>query len=127
MTIRQTLTFNASANDVYSALTSADKFAAFTGNPAEISPDEGGAFSCFDGQIVGRHIELVPNKRIVQAWRVTSMWDEGIYSIVTFEISQSGDASTLNMLQAGHPEEAADHLDGGWHKMYWEPLKAFLE
>jgi hypothetical protein len=26
----------------------------------------------------------------------------------------------------GYPEEAHAMLDGGWHAMYWEPLKKFL-
>jgi len=28
---------------------------------------------------------------------------------------------------AGFPADAAEHLEPGWHKMYWEPLKAYLE
>jgi activator of HSP90 ATPase len=36
--------------------------------PTQISREVGGAFSLFGGIIVGRHIELVPNERIVQAW-----------------------------------------------------------
>src|SRR2546423_15718166 len=33
--------------------------------PTQISREAGGAFSLFGGHIVGRHIELVPNERIV--------------------------------------------------------------
>lgn len=127
MTITQTVSFNASAEEVYDAITSAEKFSEVTGAPAEISGDDGGAFSCFAGQIIGRHIELKPNERIVQAWRVSSMWPEGVYSIVTFDISQSGDSTTLTLRQSGHPDDATEHLEPGWHKMYWEPLKTFLE
>jgi uncharacterized protein YndB with AHSA1/START domain len=127
MTIAQTIEIKSSAEKVYKALTTAAEFSEFTQAPAEISTVDGGAFSCFGGQIAGRHIELVPNERIVQAWRATSMWDAGVYSIVTFDISQSGDTTTLNLRQSGHPEDAADHLDPGWHKMYWDPLKAYLE
>ena len=126
MSIKQTLTFNASPEKVYKALTSASEFAEVTGALAEISIEEGGAFSCFGGQITGRHIELKPNTRIVQAWRA-GPWEEGVYSIVKFDISSSGDSSTLTMEHAGFPDDAADHLEGGWHKMYWEPLKAYLD
>lgn len=127
MTIIQSLNFKTSPEKVYNALTSASEFSAVTGAPAEISSEEGSAFSCFAGQIVGRHIELKPGERIVQAWRVTSMWPEGVYSIVTFDISQDGDSTTLTLRQAGHPDEATEHLEPGWHKMYWEPLRAYLE
>ncbi len=54
---------------IYEALLDAKKFNAFPGAPAEIDRKAGGAFSMFGGQIVGRNIELVPNQRIVQAWR----------------------------------------------------------
>ena len=101
-------------------------FSEVTGAPAEIAQEEGGAFSCFGGQIVGRHIELIANERIVQAWRV-GMWAEGVYSIVKFDISQSGDSTIVNLQHTGYPEDAAEHLESGWHKMYWEPLKAYLE
>ena len=74
----------------------------------------------------GRHIELVPNQRIIQAWRV-SLWPESTYSIVKFEISKSGSSTTVNLEHTGYPDDAEEHLDGGWRKMYWEPLKAYLE
>ena len=42
----------------------------FSGMPAEIDPKVGGAFSMFGGLIVdGVTVELVADKRIVQAWR----------------------------------------------------------
>ena len=126
MAIRQKVTIKASPDKIYNALMSATEFSEVTGAPAEIAVDEGGKFSCFGGQIVGRHIELCPNKRIVQAWRA-GPWETGVYSIVKFEISKSGDSTTVSLEQSGFPEDAAEHLEGGWHKMYWEPLKAYLE
>ncbi|MGI9205289.1 MAG: SRPBCC domain-containing protein [Woeseiaceae bacterium] len=126
MTIKQSVTFSSAPERIYKALTSATEFGKATGASAQIAKDEGGAFSCFDGQITGRHIELKPNRRIVQAWRA-GPWEEGVYSIVKFEIDQVGDASVVNMEQAGFPQESAAHLAGGWHKMYWEPLKAYLD
>ena len=70
MTIEQTITIKSSPEKVYNAIMTASEFAEVTGAPADIAADEGGAFACFGGQVVGRHIELVPKQRIVQAWRV---------------------------------------------------------
>ena len=126
MGIKQTVTIKGSAQRVYEVLMSASEFGKVTGAPAEISQDEGGAFSCFGGQITGRHVELKPNQRIVQAWRA-GPWDDGVYSIVRFDIAESGSSTTLNMQHTGYPDGEAEHLDGGWHKMYWEPLKAYLD
>jgi activator of HSP90 ATPase len=125
VTIKQVASFDASAEALYKALMTASKFAEWTGAPADITEGEGGAFSCFGGQITGRHIELLPNSRIVQVWRVLA-WDEGVYSVVRFDISESEGSTTLELTHSAYPEDAASHLEPGWHKMYWEPLKAYL-
>ncbi len=125
MAIKQKITFSNSPHKLYQALTSAKEFSRVTDAPAEIAEDEGGAFSCFGGQITGRHIELIPNKRIVQAWRAGS-WPDGVYSIVRFEISMSGALTKVELEHTGYPEGTKEHLEGGWHKMYWDPLKAHL-
>ena len=126
MTISQSISINASAAKVYQALISAEQFSEVTGAPADIASDEGGEFSCFGGQITGRHIELIPEQRIIQAWRVKA-WPEGVFSEVRFDLNASGDATTLELTHTGYPDDAAEHLEPGWHKMYWEPLKAYLE
>ncbi len=58
-------------------------------SPTEISRELGGPFTLFRGHIIGRHVEFVPNQRIVQAWRVVD-WDPGVYSIVKFELNAAG-------------------------------------
>lgn len=126
MPIKQTVTFKASSEKLYNALMSSKEFSEVTGAPAKIATDEGGTFSCFGGQITGRHIELSPNTRIVQAWRA-GPWDESIYSIVKLDISESGDSTTVNLEHTGFPDGGEEHLEGGWHKMYWEPLKAHFK
>ncbi|MGI9421947.1 MAG: SRPBCC domain-containing protein [Hyphomicrobiaceae bacterium] len=126
MTINQSVTIKTTAENAYRALTSAREFSEATGAPADIAGDEGGAFSCFGGKVVGRQIELLPNARIVQAWRVGA-WPEGRYSIAKFEIREAGGATTVNLEHSGYPDGSRDHLEGGWSKMYWEPLKAYLE
>ncbi len=124
--IRQEVTIKASPQRVYAALLDGEQFRAFTGGaPAAIAPDPGGAFSCFNGMITGRNVELIPNQRIVQAWRAGN-WPEGVYSIVRFELAAQGDATKLTLEQAAFPDGASEHLEGGWHKMYWEPLNKYL-
>jgi activator of HSP90 ATPase len=110
---------------IYEILLDARQFAAFSGMPAEIDPKPGGAFSMFGGQIVGRNVELVPNQRIVQAWRPTH-WDPGIYSIAEFAFKPKAGATLVILDHKGFPEGDFDHLEWGWHNHYWEPLKKFL-
>lgn len=124
--IHQEVTIPASAKKVYEALTDAKRFSALSGGvPTDIDAKAGGAFSLFGGQIAGRNIDLVPGKRVVQAWRAGN-WEEGLYSIARFELKEEGGATRIVFDQAGFPEEARPHLEGGWSKMYWEPLKSYL-
>ena len=81
--LQEDVHLKSSPQRIYAILLDAKQFAAFTGQPTEIDPKEGGAFSLFAGQIVGRNVELVSNQRIVQAWR-PSHWTPGIWSLVTF-------------------------------------------
>ena len=72
MTLHQEVRIPASPSRVYQALTDATTFSAFTGGAtADIEATPGGAFSCFGGMIVGRNVELVPDRLVVQAWRPT--------------------------------------------------------
>src|SRR5215469_316708 len=136
--IHQEPIFKASPQRVYTALTVAAQFdkvsklsaamksgMAPAAKPTMISRVSGGAFSLFGGYVTGRNIELVPNKRIVQAWRAGS-WDPGIYSIAKFELVAQGSDTKLIFDQAGFPETDADHLVPGWHDNYWKPLAQFL-
>jgi uncharacterized protein YndB with AHSA1/START domain len=94
---------------IYEILRNSKQFAAFTGMPSNIDPAAGGAFSMFGGVIVGRNIELIPNQRIVQAWRPTH-WDPGVYSIVKFELKPQGSGTLLILDHSGFPEGEYDHL-----------------
>jgi activator of HSP90 ATPase len=126
MSIHQEITINADPRSVYEVLTNANKFSQMTGGrSAEISPEAGGAVSLFGGAISARNVELVPDTRVVQAWR-SNDWPEGVYSVVRFELAASGDKTRLTFDQAGHPDAAAEMLQGGWHQMYWEPMNAML-
>ena len=113
--------FNTTPQRLYAVLTDAKQFAAFTGMPAEIDARDGGACSLFGGLIGARNIELVPNQRVVQAWRSKS-WDPGVYSIVSFELSPKGTQTHLVLDHYGFAEGLAEHLDAGWKTRYLAAL-----
>ena len=123
--IHQDVLIKASPQRIYDALTDAKQFSAFTNDSAEIDRVAGGAFSCFGGRISGRNVELVPGQRIVQAWRA-GHWPPGVYSIVRFELQDLGGDTKLVFDHSGFPADNRGHLETGWHKMYWEPLKTYL-
>ena len=130
--------FKASRKRVYEALTDASQFSKIVqlsaamksgmapgAKPAEISREAGGAFSLFGGYVTGRQIELVPNERIVQAWRAGS-WDPGIYSIAKFELVEQGSGTKIVFDHTGFPKGDAETLATGWKAHYWESLAKFL-
>jgi activator of HSP90 ATPase len=135
--IHQERLFKASRKRVYEALTVTKQFAQVTHDlmqsavmskmqkPTVISPRVGGTFALFGGYIVGRHIELVSNELIVQAWRVGS-WDRGIYSITRFQLTDQGAGTKIIFDHAGFPKGQAEHLASGWQEHYWDPLEKFL-
>ncbi len=135
--IHQETVFQASRDRVYAALTDARQFhevmrlsdamrsMALPNNPPAIAQEAGGAFSLFGGHIVGRHIELAPPERIVQAWRAVD-WKAGIYSIASFELRAEGWGTRIIFDHTGFPAGLAEHLAAGWTANYWKPLTSYL-
>ena len=136
--IHQETTYAATRKRIYDALTDAKQFdkiiqlsaemragRPFGPKPTELSREVGGPFTLFGGHIVGRNIELVPNERIVQAWRVVD-WSPGHYSIAKFELVEHGSGTKIIFDHTGFPKGQAEHLAAGWKSHYWETLEKFL-
>jgi activator of HSP90 ATPase len=117
--------FNASPHRIYEIFLDSKLFSALTGMPAEISREPGGAFTMFGGVIVGRNIELVPDQRIVQAWRPT-YWTPGDFSVVEFQLKAQGAQTHLILDHRAFPPGDFASLTEGWTSHYWAPLTKFL-
>lgn len=138
-TIHQTVVFKASRKRVYEALIDEEQFdkvikmsAALQSEgkglgtkPTKIAREAGGTFTLFGGHILGRHVELLPGERMVQAWRVAT-WEAGVYSIARFEFSDQGSDTKLVFEHTGFPNGQGEHLAMGWKGNYWEPLAKVL-
>ncbi len=137
-TIHQEVAFNASPQRIYEALTTSKHFDAVTrlsdaialvtakgAKPTSISPEVGGAFTLFGGYITGRHLQMLPGERLIQAWRAGS-WGAGDYSIVKFVLIGNGAETKLVFDHRGFPDGEGKSLAEGWHTHYWEPLAKFL-
>ncbi|MGH9516401.1 MAG: SRPBCC domain-containing protein [Terriglobales bacterium] len=135
--IHQEISFSVEPKRIYDALLDTKQFdemnrlipsmqtAKLGNSPTKISRELGGPFTLFRGHIIGRHVEFVPNQRIVQAWRVVD-WDPGVYSIVKFELYAQGAGTRLVFNHTGFPVGLARHLADGWKEHYWEPLQKYL-
>lgn len=123
--IHQEVVIKANRKRVYEALTDEVQFRKTSGGmDTHISREAGGAFSLFGGVITGRHIELVPGERIVQAWR--SEWAPGEYSIARFVLKEQGSDTKIVFDHTGFPQGRAEHLASGWKEHYWDGLTQYF-
>jgi activator of HSP90 ATPase len=133
--IHQENVFRASRKRVYEALTETkqfDKLVKLSGisdalgtKPTQISNEVGGAFTIFGGHIIGRQLELLPDERIVQAWRVMD-WEPGWYSIAKFNLVEQGAGTKIVFDHTGFPKGLGEHLASGWKEHYWDTLEKYL-
>lgn len=130
MSIHQQAAIAADPAQVYELLADAEALSALSGMSGQAGRSAGEEFSAFDGHVTGRQIELVPGRRIVQAWRFP-MWDDGRYSIVRFTLEPEDGGTVLIIDQDGEPDgpDAVgchrtwhDHLDANWPTFYLMPL-----
>ena len=134
ITIHQEVNFKVTPQKLYRALLNSKEFSAstkksfnaFSDTSATIDSTVGGTFSLFDGHIIGRILELVPNQRIVEAWRVVD-WPAGIYSIANFEFSSLGSGTHLIFDHTGFPKGLKEHLAIGWQEHYWNALTNYFQ
>jgi activator of HSP90 ATPase len=124
-TIRQVVTFAASPHEVYEALMDSERHTAFSGEKATISRQVGGVIEAGSGYISGVNLELIPDRKIVQAWR-GSDFPEGVMSRATFSLKAVGGVTRLTFTHSGVPNELVDSIKDGWVEYYWQPLAAWL-
>lgn len=126
-TIEQDVEIPASPAKVYEALVTPAIHSAFTGAEAAGGTAVGDTFSAWDGYIDGKHLELVPGKKIVQEW-TTSEWPEGYGpSRLEFTLEEVDGKTHLHMVHSEVPTEQAESYRTGWFESYWQPMTEYFE
>ena len=134
ITIYQSAWFKVVPAQIYNFLLSSAAFSActkksfdmFTASSAKIDPVVGGVFTLFDGHITGRILELVPDQRIVESWRVVD-WPAGVYSIARFDLNAEGSGTRVIFEHVGFPEGLKQHLSEGWQQHYWDAMTKYFQ
>jgi len=119
-TIRQTVAFGASPEQVYEVLMDSQKHESLSGEKAKISREVGGAFKAWGEHISGFNLVLQPGRKIVQAWRAHDWWADH-YSIATFDLRKVDDGTELRFTQIGVPPHRYEGHSRGWIETYWQP------
>ena len=125
-TIKQRVKFNAPPGTVYDILADSRKHSSVTGMKAVISDKVGGAFSTSGNEVSGVNVDLVPGRRIVQAWRHRK-FPEGIYSMAAVTLTPTPDGGTdLVLTHRGVPKDLIPETEQAWREHYWSRIKSHL-
>ena len=130
-TIKQRVKFKADPATIYDLLADSRKHSAFTGRQAIISRKIGGTFSLSDrdgeSDVTGINVDLVPARRIVQAWR-HRRFPEGIFSMAAVTLTPTPDGGTeLVLVHRGVPKDLIPETEQAWRDQYWSRLKDYLD
>jgi uncharacterized protein YndB with AHSA1/START domain len=114
----------ATPEEIYTALTNPFTIELWTGDPATMSTEPDSEFAMWDGSIVGKNIEFVQGKKIVQQWYFDGQ-DEP--SIVTIKLHPDKNGTSAELKHTNIPDEAFDDISNGWDGAYFGVLAEFFD
>lgn len=121
-TLNDTEEFQTSAHELFETLTNPHRAQIWTRGHVKLSQEVGSHFEFFNGNVTGEMLEVVPDKKIVQTWRLRS-WPVGHFSKVTIEFEQGSDCVTLKINQTGVPIGEEQLTRTNWSGYYWRAIK----
>ncbi|MEK6783361.1 MAG: SRPBCC family protein [Bacteroidota bacterium] len=110
--------------DVYLALTNPNTIHLWSGEEAEMSTVPGTEFSLWDGSIVGKNLEFIKDKKIVQQWY---FGDQATESIVTIILHPHQEGTSVELKHTNIPDEDFDDIKEGWMESYFGSIREFYE
>ncbi len=119
---KKTFHINAEPSDIYAALTNPYTIELWSGYPAQMVATPGEEFSMWEGDITGKILELVPDKKVVQEWY---FGEAGTESIVTISISPMGGASVVVVEHTNIPDDDFENITEGWVEYYMGAIRRF--
>ncbi|KAI9348658.1 activator of Hsp90 ATPase [Obelidium mucronatum] len=122
-TITMNTEFVCSASDLYNTFLDQNRVQAWSRGPAQIKPEVGSEISLFGGNVSGKIVELVPNKKIVKTWRLKS-WPANHFSTVTLLFEEQRESVTLRLTQTEVPVGEKDLTTKNWTGYYFNGIKS---
>ncbi|HZY25150.1 MAG TPA: SRPBCC domain-containing protein [Bacteroidales bacterium] len=114
-TFKKTFKINAEPSDVFSAITNPFTIELWSGYPAKMNTEPESEFSLWEGDITGKNLEFIQDKKIVQEWY---FGDQPEKSIVTITISPDRENSVVTVEQSNIPDEEFNEIAEGWREYY---------
>ena len=122
-TFKKTFKINADPSDIYAALTNAYTIELWSGYPAKMTAEPGTEFSLWEGDITGRNLEFIENKKIVQEWY---FGDQPEKSIVTITIQNDKEDSLVTVEHTNIPDTDFSEIAEGWREYYIGSIISFF-
>ena len=116
---------SATAQYIYTTWLSSKGHSAMTGTDATITAVVGKKFTAWDGYISGTNLELIPNSKIVQAWRTTSFKDSDEDSNIEIVLNEIKGKTELTLTHSNIPNDGEDYKKG-WEDYYFKPMKDYF-
>jgi len=114
----------ATPEEIYEAWLDAARHEAMTGGRATCDGREVGArFTAWDDYIFGEHLELEPNRKIVQSWSTSEFPPGAGPSRVEVLLEPVDDGTRVTVVHSDIPEGQGQKYEGGWHEFYFTPMK----
>ncbi|HEX8516125.1 MAG TPA: SRPBCC domain-containing protein [Bacteroidia bacterium] len=123
-TIEQKYEMSATPEEVFEALVNPDVIQTWSGDEAKMGSNPGDTFSLWGGQMFGKNLEIVPNKRIVQEWSY-DQWDAP--SKVTLNLKAKGKKTIVELLHEDVPEKSMRTITESWNSYYFGAMQEMFE
>jgi activator of HSP90 ATPase len=122
-TFKKSFKINAEPSDIYSAITNPYTIELWTGYPAIMSVVPESEFSLWDGDITGKNLEFIPDKKVVQEWY---FGDNPEKSTVTIMIHPDKEGSAVTVEHTNIPDEDFNDIAEGWREYYMGAIINFF-
>jgi uncharacterized protein YndB with AHSA1/START domain len=121
--LRVEIEIEAAPEEVYDTWLNSKAHSRILEMPVKIIGKVGGSFDLDDGLHSGIILDLVPGKRIVEAYRHGD-WAEGVYSILTLKFEPIGTKTRLVLDQKAIPPNF--EMEKAWRGFYLPKLANFF-
>ena len=114
----------AEPEEVYLALTNPFTIELWTGYSAVMSTNPGSEFELWEGDITGKNLEFVEDKKVVQQWYFGEQEEA---SIVTIKLFENNKGTQVELNHSNIPDEEYENITEGWNEYYFGAIKEFFE
>jgi len=123
-TIEQKYVMDATPEEVFEALVNPEIIQIWSRDEAKMTPEVGGDFILWGGQMFGKNLEVIKNKRLVQEW-CYDQWESP--SKVTLTLKPKGRKTVVELLHEDVPQKSLQSIDEGWDMYYLGAMKEMFE